>query len=181
MRARKYALGALFVLIAFFGARVAAVAGPETVESDCPKDFDFENAKAKELSKCVKGFESWIAGLESRLAATEQALATAQASLQKASPKAIVSAGIIRENATVEMWESSTEKVSADQQGAKGQYRVTFTHPHDKEPTVLVGTNRLSGIGSSVVAKVDLNGFTVRCEDKDGPSWGGFWFVVLSP
>ena len=50
MGARKYAFGALFALSAFFGSWVAAVAG--SLESECPPGFDFENAMAKDLTKC---------------------------------------------------------------------------------------------------------------------------------
>jgi hypothetical protein len=175
MDVKKYTLAALVAVGAVFGARVDAVAGPVAADS-CPQDFNFEKALAKDLTKCIKGFNSWITGLESTLTATQEELAAVKGNQPKAE---VIGAGTVSiDGKDLQSWLGSTVEMSSDET-IRGQYKVTFSPSLKKAPMVMVGSTRASGI--SVVTATDASRFTVRSDDASGPIDAGFWFVVLSP
>jgi hypothetical protein len=160
MSVGKFGLGPLSVL-----GLVMFLSAPTLAADACPP---FEGKIAADLDNCIQYLQTRIASLETNL-------------------KTVMAAKFILGAGTVEQvlpaphqpnvnWTGAT----AELEGAKGYYKVTFKTPLTQDAVVVAGATDNGTLAACAVTDQNNTDFFVQCRDKDGPAWAGFWFAVVS-
>jgi hypothetical protein len=164
------------ILGAFLATCSTKLARAAEADLKCPKDFNFQEATADVLTRCMKSVSDWISGIEARVDAIEKE--------RNVSKRQILSIGAV-------VWQSGRAETNIESgAGAKlasddnrGRYRLLFDPNLQVDAVVLVSAIGEYGKNEPVVCTSTSAGrseFQVECKDKGGWEDSAFWFVVLS-